>query len=375
MYDATVETIDTLIDRSDRYDEGKKDYRLATSDSFFDEGFHLIVDSRPLLYDDNEETRRAVNWRNRDDEGGEKRVLRLTDNALSQMYQKLGKVHYGRGSNKALPSEYLSRFPNSERAQVLNWTMAKGGNNRWLVRAFEDTCRAVLDSSYPRVWNTELLRQVRRVLLDKGGLEQVEVIRPYLDPDQLHLKFWFPDTGTNVLKVGAVIRNGETGNSRLEAMPMVHRTSCTNSIVIGTDAYGNRNGMSITHYPGASTSALMSQFYANLPAVMNASADLINRLIEAEEVAMPNFREIIDGLAIEHGWDYRFKNAVDEGSEGQRTLGGLVAGVTYAAHAVRDLAPAQVLDVEIIGGNLLYAPQREFARLIRQANEGKRVRA
>lgn len=369
---AALGTIDEMIDSSATLDADKLDFRVPANTLFFDEQFALHVDAPALAYDDVTANLPAYPGQERT---LQHRVLDVTDAAAHQLYLKLGKTHFGKGGTRGLPGEYLDRFPAPERAQILNWTLSRS-KDTLMVRSFGFVGRAFLDDLYPRIWNTDLLRQVRRVLDDKGELERTELARPFLDADQLHLKIWFPDTGGNNgnLKVGAVIRNGEVGNSSLDALAMVQRHSCANSIVVGLDAYGTPMGYSITHYPGASAAALMTQFYAALPSVMNASANIINRMIEAEGIALPDFQQILDGLAIEHGWQYRFKNLIGEGTEGQRTLMGLVNGITYAAHD-SELSPAKVLDVEIIGGNLLYAPQPELARLIKQAELGKKVRA
>lgn len=370
--EALTTTFDRLIDQSAEYDKAKTDFRLKVADTFFDEKFNLIVNASPLLYDDSL--------------GGSsvepiRRSLRVTDEALSQMYGKLGKHHYGRGANKQLPGEYLSLFPDDQRAQILNWTMARtpkgawGRDFRWMIRSDGDHARAVLDDNFPRVWNTELLRQVRRVFLEKGQLAEVQLVRPFLSPDKMDIRFWFPTIGTGVYRVGAVIRNGEIGNSKLELLAMIQGTGCTNSIVVGRGVAGDNMGYSVQHYPGANATSLMIQFYSHLPEVLNASGNLVNRMIEAEGQALPDMRQIVDGLAVEYGWDHKMKNIIDEGSNGSRTVGGLVNGITYAAHRNAEVKDAVRLDLEIIGGNLLYAPEKELVRLANQGVAGKKVRA
>ena len=50
---------------------------------------------------------------------------------------------------------------------------------------------------------------------------------------------------------------------------------------------GEKAGFQMVHYRGASAEAMMTQFYAQLPALLNASAALINRMIEAETCSSP----------------------------------------------------------------------------------------
>ncbi len=130
----------------------------------------------------------------------------------------------------------------------------------------------------------------------------------------------------------------------------------------------------MVHYRGASAEAMMTQFYAQLPALLNASAALINKMIAAESVQIPDFRQVLDGLMIEHGWKKDFLEVVDEGTEGQRTLAGLVNGITYAAHVHRDTANPQSLELETLGGHYLLAQPSVFQRLAVQGS-GQRVRA
>lgn len=368
MLDTMTNTIDRLIDRSTADDSKKRDYRVEAAELFFDEAFNLIVDAAELPYDDYM-ARRAFGSEERS-----KHSLSVTENALNQLYDKLGRIHFGRGSTKRLPSDYLAAFPREQHAQIMNWTLERAQRSKWMVRTYETSARAVLDAYYPRVWNSEILRQVRRLILEKSENERSELIRPYLSPDHLDLKIWFPDSGTEVKKIGALIRNDETGRGRFELIPMIQVTTCTNSIIVNRTKDGYEGGFSITHYAGASAEALMIQFYAQLPRCLNASARLINRMIEAEGEALPNFRTILDGLAVEHGWKRPMLEKIDEGAEGHRTVAGLVEGITYAAHAYHEITDGERVEVEMIGGNLLYAKPKEFERLARQGEAGKRVR-
>jgi hypothetical protein len=169
--------------------------------------------------------------------------------------------------------------------------------------------------------------------------------------------------------------NSEIGTRKFMGVPMIRRTSCANSIVV-TDVSaltGGKAGFQMVHYRGASAEAMMTQFYAQLPALLNASAALINRMIEAESVLIPDFRQVLDGLMIEHGWKKDFLEVVDAGTEGQRTVAGLVNGITYAAHAHADTSNPEALQLETLGGKYLLANPSVFARLAQQGS-GKRVR-
>ncbi len=362
---------ESLIATSTGFDQHKADFRLAARDLRFDSQANLVVLAPPLPYDDGTYAQQRMRFLSKPPE---EHSVGLTDHAVTQLHDKLGPAHYGKGSNKSLPTEYLAKLPPSMRADILNWTLERSAST-WKVRLYEDTCRAVLDGDYPRVWNSEVLRQLERVLRDRSGLDGLQVDRPFLSPDEFFLRLWWDGAGTGNYRIGATFGNSETGTRTFMGVPMIRRTSCANSIVVTevSALTGQKAGFQMVHYRGASAEAMMTQFYAQLPALLNASAALINRMIAAESVAIPDFRQVLDGLMIEHGWKKDFLEVVDVGTEGQRTLAGLVNGITYAAHAHRDTANPQSLELEALGGHYLLANPTVFQRLAVQGS-GKRVR-
>ncbi len=373
LQDATV-TLDQLVDESHGYDEHKQDWRVNATDLFFDGEFGLHVPGVPLGHKDgfvhNPKTAEAP----------ANAPLRLSDNALSQLYSKLGPPHFGRGSSKILPNDFLDALGNEDRGQVLNWIMAKAKASKWLVRSYDDTCRAILDTDYPRVWNTDLLGIVRDALVEMKLNDQSRLVRPFVSADALGVKIMWPDLGPNDgnghLRVGILIRNGETGANKLEGLPFVQDGRCNNSIVTDSKKIAGGAGLSITHYAGASASSLMIQFASKLPAIMNASSEMINTFIEAERVNLPDFRAVVDGLAIQYGWktNQEIVEMIDEGSrQSGRSIGGIVSGITFAAQHAHNLSEAQRIDLETVGGNYLYEPASEFARLARQGREQRKV--
>ncbi|MDX2138358.1 MAG: hypothetical protein SF123_09715 [Chloroflexota bacterium] len=371
-----VETLDTLLDRAIGYDEFKCDFRAKYSEFRFTPDMRLSMAVAPLAFDGNHVMPGTQPVSS---------VTDVTDHALGQLYSKLGPVHYGSGSAKTLPSEYLDGFTPEQRADILNWTLKKAEHHTWrrwgegsvTIRHYRDTTRAILDGNYPRVPNSSLVRMMRDAIADRGNdIGDVKLIRPALDTDALVLKvIWNDLTNGNDdnLRIGVMVRNGETGNSALELLPMVQRWSCENSITVSQKV--SRVGVSVTHFPGQSAQSLMVQLYANLPSVMNASADLANRMIEAQQVQLPRFRDVLTGIAIEHGWknDRLMDDLLDSGREGGRTKAALVNAITYAAHQHPAYDDFQRVTVEQIGGDVLFADQKWFARMERQGELGKKV--
>ena len=372
----TIDYLDSLTDRSAQLDEQKADYRVRACDLTLNpNNGHLVLAANPLPYDDSEISRFGRIGAVR-----QTRELELTDTATLQLHSKLGQAHFGRGSNKTLPTEYLGKFPNDLYASILNWTLGKS-DGAWKIRACEDSCRAVLDSGYPRIWNTEVLRQLRRAL-DKGlegdySTSGLNAQRSFVSADELFIRLWWQGSGTGNYRIGIAIGNGEIGNRTFSGYPCVQRHSCENSIMTTqiSTLTGQESSFRLVHYRGASANAMMIQFYAALPGLIGASAVLINRMIEAEAIALPNFHQILNGLAVEHGWKPDLLDRVQEGTEGQRTLAGVVNGISFAAHEYASLTEPERASMELLSGDYLFAKPQDWTRLARQGEERKRIRA
>jgi hypothetical protein len=381
LADQQIETLDRLIEKSQGFDDRKTDYRANANKLSFDDSMNLIVEEKPEYINGTGNGERIVT-------SSDKRLdcLALSDNARGQLYAKLGAAHYGRGSNKTLPTEYLDRFDPEMRSSILNWTLKKSFG-WWLIRGYDTptnsegdgatTCRAILDGNYPRLSNTELMRNTRDALAEKKDMfADYRLVRPVVTPDSLSLRIIWNDSGEGNYRVGAILCNDETGQGRFEFMPLVQRTSCENSIIIGQNAEGKPAGVSIHHYSHASAASLMVQYALAMSDVLKAGAPFVNRMIEAEAQNLENFRTLLKGLIVEQGWEKRndIEEALDAGAEGSRTLAGLVNAVTYAAHVIPSFDENERVKLEMLGGQILNADSRWFAKMLRQGQEGKKVK-
>jgi hypothetical protein len=84
-------------------------------------------------------------------------------------------------------------------------------------------------------------------------------------------------------------------------------------------------------------------------------------MVQAQYEQLPALDRIIDGLAEKFEWSQELTFAVVHGTENQRTVAGLVNGITYAAHAV-NLPAQQAVSLEMLGGKLLMAEPVELHR-------------
>lgn len=345
--------LEGLITQSAEHDAQKHDHTAEARDLWFDEAARLSVP--PTLM-------------------GRMLPLEMTEWASRQLYSKLGPVVFGRGSSKALPYDYLTALDPDMRADVLNRHLRAAADRRWLVRGYGETTRAVLDGNYPIVSNTELLEAMEGLIKhERGRFEGLTLVRPSVTADDLNLKIVWRNVdvgghggwggGSAPYGLGCYLGNGEIGNRRIRLWPLVQKHSCTNSIIVDHD-----EGLTLTHR--GSLAGIMVLIKAALGRVFQASAETLDRLIMAEAERIPDLSDTLDGLSLKYGWSTEVRDAVAFGMEGQQTRAGLVAGVSYAAHAALDDPNAQA-DMEVLGGRILMADSSLFGRAAVMARQAR----
>jgi hypothetical protein len=163
-----------------------------------------------------------------------------------------------------------------------------------------------------------------------------------------------------VYALGAYFTTGETGNRKLGVYPLIQRTSCMNSLVYpGEGCYehphtGDRNLLRVT-------------FLGEIFKAVKASEVVLDRLIRADQEALPNFADAVGKIAKRNGWAEVVEDRILIGSEGHETRWGLVMGVTAAARQVED--PTARADMERAAGALLKPARRQ--RQLRELAQGQ----
>lgn len=329
--------LDQLIERSRDFDDGKVDYGPAVPlDHYCFEG-------------DEDRLSLAVTaelWQDHT-------FLGLTDHAAAQVCGRLGAAAFPERS-KPLPREYLfGACPGYMAAGHLNHWIEELGDRyptrKWFVRAYEDSCRAVLTDRYATVDVTETLEWVKEALDSKDG-GPVTFYNPVVTPDVLHLKVVFQDIdtgngGNGHYGVGGYITTGEIGNRRLGVFPLIQRHSCTNSIVV------QKSEFAWEHIHTGRRALLQRMFVDSIYQVLEGSLESLGRLLDAQEREIPSFAEHVEELAKERGWTTVVKDSVLIGTEGHETLFGLINGVSAAARDVEDAE--ERVAMELFAGDLL----------------------
>jgi hypothetical protein len=322
--------LNQMLETSRMHDEHKHDYTAAPANITFNPEANMLIKELNLLFGETST-----------------QPLEPTEWAWGQMFQKLGPAVFGKGSNKVLPRDYLLSIDKDLLAESMNRHIQKLNNGKWLVRAYDNHARGVLSSNYSIVQNTLLLEKFITVAKEQSTPD-LQLVRPFVNADSLYLKTVWKDVnpnGNGSYGLGVMIGNGEIGNSKLYFKPLIQRHSCTNSIVIDDE-----NGMDIRHVGDADYHVYrMNRVLIN---VFKLSADWLNKLMEADHTPVDNFADVLDRMAKDNGWTDEVKTTVALGTEGKETLGGLIAGVSYAAHAaVSD--PDEQIRMETLAGSFL----------------------
>lgn len=340
-----------LIDRSEDFDRTKVDFKIEAPGMWYDRQARMNLSELPI-------------------------PLEPTEWASRQLYAKLGPIVYGRGKGKPLPFDYLHALPAQLRATVLNDHLQAARDKQWLVRAYGTRARAVLDGDYPIVSNTELLQAMDALIdAEDGRFPGMQLVRPSVTPDDLNLKIvWRNVDGRpghngqdrSPYGIGVYLGHGEVGNRKLRLLPQVQVHSCTNSVMLDTDS----ESLVLSHR--GSLASIMVLLKAALGRVLRSSAQLLDRLILAENERIEDMSAVLDGLALEYGWSADVSKAVAFGTGGRKTRAGLVSGVTYAAHTVFE-DPNDQADMEVLGGRILVADWSLFGRAAEMARLTQRL--
>lgn len=138
--------LDQLIEKSELFDTEKADF---------------VAQARTFRFDDNA---RIVPP---DCMGLSVQPLIMTENALRQTCSKLGPAVFGRGSAKSLPFDYIDTIPADLRAICLNNHIEHANGSKWMVRAYQDKCRAI---SLLAIIQAVRLTMVSRIRFTCAGL-------------------------------------------------------------------------------------------------------------------------------------------------------------------------------------------------------------
>ena len=273
--------------------------------------------------------------------------LTVTEHGYSQLFAKLGPSVFGRGSARSLPKDYLLAVPADLRADILNRHL-RDSNGRWLVRQYQATARAILGSDYTVMDNLPLLERLEEACQERGYPKEFK--DPLVTPDDLHLRAVWGYAEGGLWGIGLYVGNNEIGSGKIKVKGLLKRTACDNSLIWTMDS-----AVEFIHRGDASI-----RWTAIARAVVEAlklGPGILRRAHEAEATEIPNFDEVLNGLAETYGWTPPQALSVATGTENQRTVMGVLNGLTWFAHNA-ELPPEERVRWESLAGDVLTGQAR-----------------
>ena len=267
--------------------------------------------------------------------------LSFTEWSLTQLCKKLGPVVYGEGTSKSVPVDFMG----SVTTDVFDYTMnslVQNVDKPWMIRGYDDNCRAILDGKYPTVSNTDILQALDTAITESNP-KGIRLAESGVYPDVLSVKTIWKDDTQKGYGIGACVRNGEIGNRKVAVLPLIKIHSCDNSIVTNVDAF------SFEHVHRGSTSSLLYGLRAAIASVFGMAKEVADRYFSAFLTPI-NLMAELDAVM---GTDIQdeFRDLILLGTKGSQTMGGLVNGITYAAQSIEDQDLR--VDMEMLAGNYL----------------------
>ena len=304
----------------------------------------------------------------------------VTDQAMDQLRQKWGPIHFGKGSTKSLPKDYLESWEPQTRAAILNAHLHTEESNgrKWLVRGYEHpeqpfTCRAILDANYPIMPNTSILQMLQGAIEANADLPGVQLTRKNLTPDRLDTwVVWKNDLDgpdNSGYGLGCLISHSEVGDESARVWPLIWRNRCTNSIIIATqnlmkaDAEQDFIALRLTHR--GSKERMLTLMGEAIGQSLKSGASYFENIWKAHRRPLNVISEVITGLAKEYGWSKDVSDGVRMNHEGEASVLSLVNAITATARDVQNVQDQVALEVN--AGVVLCAPDSLFARAVNEA--------
>lgn len=296
----------------------------------------------------------------------------MTQHAFSQLMALLGRTAFGPGSGKNLPTEYLWHIARQQAfqpalADLLNVHLGKRPGDL-LVRTFDVgapaeskfAVRAIMSDFYAPVSNTKMLKAFNDAYQITMGISggTPQVVRSWIGPDDFHLKAVYYDVkpdqwhsrnpenqGDAPFGLGVMLSNSEIGMGSVKVLPVIQRNNCANSVIVDAGA----NSLNLVHR--GDPLAMLDRVRSVVGYALDLSGKYLSKLIEMEEVNLPDFHAIISNMAVANKWQINVTNAVRTGAENQSTVAGLINGLTFAAHT--EFNGQQTVDLERYAGDVL----------------------
>lgn len=288
----------------------------------------------------------------------------MEPHALRQAAQRLGLPFFESALSAKDTEAYISRFP--QHFSPIWQSLSEGyeatgkGNREVLARTYNETSvRAYMSDKFTAINNADMLG-ILQDYLDTANKGQYKLVRPFVGRDGMTVDVIFPNDGGGYsfkpqndngdgsgYGFGVRIQTGEIGNISARVAPLLQRHSCTNSIV-ATDK-------GITVKQNGNKDVKLQLLITAIGDTLNANVEMINRMISARNMKLPQIASIISKMVEKEGWGEEVQMKLSYGTENHESFWGLINGITYAAHAA-EMPAEQSIEMEQFAGAMLFDP-------------------
>jgi hypothetical protein len=277
-------------------------------------------------------------------------VYRLKRHAALQLADRLCASHH----DGNMPRAYWDAWEPARQAGELEYLLDKHnrrGGGRVVARTFGGQIRAMVSGEYGVI---DTLPMVQRVLANVQGqnLPEAEVIgRSWLTADACQLTVMFTKTreinGTH-WGLGVRFRTDEIGTGSFSCEGVLRRTSCNNSLVFNPEV----SRVSVMHRGRNAMHVAWAVMEETIQASLARGGEVLRLMVMAERdpIQVPDYGLFLDKLLGDLGLNEGEQRAVYEGTEGARTVGGVINGIT---HAAKDSSDERSVELERLAAALL----------------------
>lgn len=265
-----------------------------------------------------------------------------------------------------IPAPYFRKCPPPLQDEQANYWLRHAAHKpgeKWLLRAKDNSLRAVLSERYSPLDNAVLLDELRPLLPDSYRVDWFG-----LADESLHLRVVDPERYREVLPndaltVGIHLANSEVGCRSLTVDALVYRLVCTNGLirlVKGKSLMRQRH----LHVSEMRFVGVLGEAIEN---ALQESETFLEQLKTATKTPVPDIADVMERIAERWHLSDETQETVKQSLKQelpsqQESLYGLVNAYTAAA---RSLPDEQRYDLEVLAGNLAehgvaaYAPRHK----------------
>lgn len=229
--------------------------------------------------------------------------------ALSQLCSRVGiPPMYGRKcfeENPQMIAEHVNYWIDQDKLPT-----GEIKEKSWLLRAKNDTCRAVLSDKYSTLDNAFVYKALDEGL--KGTNAQLKEFQ--LSDRYFLLRLTFPNLTANIgtaknkddVMVGIVVANSEVGASAIKVQTCLYRLVCSNGLIVAI----NNDTLMWQRHIHLTENEIHRRLLVAIGEALEQGDRLIDVFAKSKEISIPNPLEIIEQLAQKQKYSQEFTDNI-----------------------------------------------------------------